>query len=97
MKLLSVSDIKRDRAVKAKLPREGSYLRECYDLFLNNRGVPIRFVERNNNRNATRQLQDYYGLDIRCIEPGKWVLAGEWFGKNYVDYIAAVIGQDDAT
>lgn len=93
MKLLSAADIKRDRVVKAKLPREGSYLRKCYDLFLNNRGVPIRFVEQSK---VTHQLQNCYGLDVRCIEPGKWVLAGEWFGRNYIDYIAAVIGQDDA-
>jgi hypothetical protein len=32
-------------------------------------------------------LQDYYGLDIRRISRGKWVLAGEWFGLTYLDYI----------
>ena len=43
-------------------------------------------------------LIDVYGLDIRSrSHPGAWgtgssereyILAGEWFGKVYVDYIA---------
>ena len=33
-------------------------------------------------------LRDYYGLDIRKITTRKWVLAGEWIGRTYVDYIA---------
>lgn len=91
MKLASVSQIKRNRGdVAVKFPRPGTRLRAAHDLFLQNRGVPISYVS---DSNVVRQLTDHYGMDLRCIEPGKWVLAGEWMGKNYVDYIAAVAVQ----
>lgn len=94
MKLASVSAVKRGKTeVVATLPRKGSHLREVHDRFLQNRGVPISFVTDKHGA-VVRQLTDYYGLDIRNIEPGKWVLAGEWIGKNYVDYIAAVAVQE---
>jgi hypothetical protein len=31
-------------------------------------------------------LINRYGLDIRKGH-GKWLLAGEWFGKVYIDYV----------
>jgi hypothetical protein len=69
------------------LPREGTKLREIYDLFQANKGLPIAFKS---DPHGTRvaNLINFYGLDLRCIRQGKWVLAGEWFGKVYVDYIA---------
>lgn len=44
-------------------------------------------------------MQDFYGLDIRQRDVGvkgargkgrgsEWMLAGEWFGNAYVDYVA---------
>lgn len=75
-------------------PREGTYLREVYDLFMANKGVAIEFTM-GRNRRVIEVLTDYYGLDIRCIHRGRrhcgksqWVLAGEWFGRSYQDYIA---------
>src|ERR1051325_3444783 len=75
---------------KRSEPRTGTKIRELYDLFQSNRGVPIDYCT-TDNRGAvhTRMevLMDSYGLDIRRIRNGKWVLAGEWFGKAYIDYI----------
>lgn len=59
------------------------------------------------HRRYLYDLRDYYGLDIRCIKPrggnrwgkkpkpSEWVLAGEWFGRTYVDYIADRIAKHD--
>jgi|SRR5687768_2162379 len=71
-------------------PKEGTRIRDVYDLFQANKGVPIDF-KTNRTGASTRvvsDLVDFYGLDIRRIRNGVWVLAGEWFGKVYVDYIA---------
>lgn len=72
------------RAPVQSLPREGTKLREVYDLFQANKGVAISFKR----DHAVYFLVDFYGLDIRCVRQGQWVLAGEWFGKVYQDYIA---------
>jgi hypothetical protein len=69
------------------VPKEGTQIREVYDLFQANKGVPIDFKTKRNTR-VVADLVDFYGLDIRRIRNGVWVLAGEWFGKVYVDYIA---------
>lgn len=95
MKIASVSQIKRGNYDRfAKLPREGSRLREAYDFFVSSRGIPVAVLLSTYPRTTIDNLRDYYGLDIRCIESGKWVLAGEWFGKHYVDYIAAVMASE---
>jgi hypothetical protein len=92
MRVLSVSQAKRGLlTAKPLLPREGSRTRELYDLFLNSRGVPFSYLVTSNDSPKLNQLRDRYGLDIRSVDRGTWVLAGEWFGKNYVDYIAACI------
>jgi len=77
------------------VPREGTAIREIYDLFQANKGVPIEFTIPRNRR-VVDSLIDFYGLDIRCLHRGRrhcgksrWVLAGEWFGSVYVDYVAA--------
>lgn len=74
------------RAPVNEAPREGTKLREAYDLFVANKGKPVSFKRRTNR--LIDDLIDYYGLDIRCIRNGQWVLAGEWFGRSYQDYIA---------
>jgi hypothetical protein len=68
-------------------PREGSRMRELYDLFYNNKGKIVDFCATDTN-GASRlsYLTDIYGLDIRRIRKNKWCLVGEWFGKVYVDY-----------
>jgi hypothetical protein len=75
-------------------PREGTYLREVYDLFMANKGIAIEFTTQRNRR-VIEVLTDFYGLDIRCLRRGhrhcrksQWVLAGEWFGRSYQDCIA---------
>lgn len=74
------------RAPVSSAPREGTKIREVYDLFQANKGRVINFTQPSGN--ITDNLTDYYGLDLRCVGYGKWILAGEWFGKIYVDYIA---------
>lgn len=71
------------------IPREGTKLRSLYDVFQANKGIVIAggFGDRRISRKM-EDLRDYYGLDIRRIRNGHWVLAGEWFGLKYVDYIA---------
>ena len=62
-------------------------------VFCANKGVPVRYVTRQNNPNQISVLCDEYGLDIRRLAYRKWVLAGEWFGDVYVDYIADRINE----
>jgi hypothetical protein len=73
-------------ATRNSIPSEGTKLRALYDLFHASRGQVIDFSRPGNGR-PFNDLIDYYGLDIRRISRGKWVLAGEWFGKIYLDYI----------
>lgn len=96
MRSQSVGNIKNKTCSHSQpIPREGSKIREVYDLFYANKGVAIEWHFSGSNR-LILDLQDYYGLDIRNLQkgsprtgrPSKWVLAGEWFGKTYVDYIA---------
>ena len=67
-------------------PREGSRTRFLYDMFMSNKGIPITYTA--NEPAKIEALRDYYGLDIRCLGCRRWVLAGEWFGPVYIDYIA---------
>jgi hypothetical protein len=77
-------------------PGSGTRLGDLYELFKANEGIPIGGLSfTRSDYSGIGQLQDYYGLDIRCIRRGghqrgksTWVLAGEWFGSEYVDYIA---------
>jgi len=82
-------------------PRDGTKLRALYDLFMANKGTPVEVKIFGNSKFGTKtgaavrleQLRSFYGMDIRCIKrrghlPGIWVLAGEWFGPPYVDYVA---------
>lgn len=79
-------------------PRDGTKLRALYDQFMANKGVPVEMtiaamLGSPNKGGEVDQLRDFYGLDIRKLGYGRWVLAGEWFGKTYVDYIAERIAQ----
>lgn len=96
MRVEAAGHIKRDVAPTQLAPREGTRVRRMFDLLKANKGVPISMPltmfdggTRGHNRSRViMDLQDYYGLDIRNLGRGKWVLAGEWFGRTYVDYIA---------
>lgn len=77
----------------SKLPHEGTKLREIYDYFYANKGLPIDFKYGARKYSHLRQLTDFYGLDIRFIGDGKYCLCGEYFkGGVYVDYIAERLG-----
>lgn len=75
-------------------PHEGTYIRRMYDLLKQSKGQPIEtslsmFEGRPGvAAQAIEYLRDFYGLDIRKIQQGRWVLAGEWFGCEYRDYIS---------
>lgn len=78
--------------LRQKLPMEGSKIRELFDIFKANEGVPIKIKAMYYGYRSTEQLGMFYGLDLICLDRGRmnttWVLAGEWFGSKYVDYIA---------
>lgn len=80
-------------------PAEGSYLHKLFQLLHDHKGRPVRvywkqwFLDSRQYAGALTSLEDIYGLDIRDV-PGKkgWkILAGEWFGKVYIDYVAETI------
>jgi hypothetical protein len=76
-----------------QIPKEGTKIRKIYDLLMENRG---RWVDVSRSSfgikysgalaSISEALINGYGLDIRKSY-GKWLLAGEWFGKVYIDYV----------
>ena len=90
MKCASVAEWKGHRNPTGHLyPREGSRMRELYDQFMANKGVPISSLDfRRGDWRRLDALRDFYGLDIRHIRKGRWCLVGEWFGSTYIDYVA---------
>ena len=69
-------------------PKEGTRTRELFDLFYENRGIAVNYSTTGRDSQKISDLQNYYGFDLRKVAYGKWILAGEWFGKVYIDYIA---------
>lgn len=69
-------------------PAAGTHTRAIYDVFMRQKGKPIAFTPGKRDYEVMDRLRDFYGLDIRRVDKGKWVLAGEWFASKYVDYIA---------
>jgi hypothetical protein len=99
MRCMSAAQVKRKNAAlnPRQTPREGTQLRKVYDLFYTNKGNPVEFQFHTFKDSCIiEKLVSFYGLDIRRIKNGnsrvgrssQWVLAGEWFGKVYIDYIA---------
>lgn len=93
MRALTVCQLKGKHARPTqKEPREGTKLRSVYDRFMANKGGLIDLAVSQHkgavNSGDLDQLRNYYGLDIRHMGYRRWVLAGEWFGKVYVDYVA---------
>lgn len=96
MRQTPVSQLKHQTNTKLReVPKEGSRLRELYDMFQANKGQVISWSRSHrggySNGRLLEDLVDYYGLDIRRIKNGRWCLVGEWFGKVYVDYVAEKI------
>lgn len=74
------------------MPMCGSALRELFDVFTSNRGVPIRMKISGPVSRRIDDLRDYYGLDIRSVpDRHHKCLVGEWIGDKYVDYVAEKI------
>lgn len=98
MRIRTVAQIKRYMKGKEchelqREPQEGTRIREIYDILFANIGKPVDIgVVRGDDSQRIAALENYYGLDIRALrrkgEHALYVLAGEWFGKIYVDYIA---------
>src|SRR5882762_9313596 len=100
MRMDSAATSKRQEQSSHLQPREGTSLRRMYDILMISKGIPVEvtlchFEGRNGTATMVEQLRSFYGLDIRKIQSGKWVLAGEWFGKTYRDYIADRIAEFD--
>jgi hypothetical protein len=93
----SVSSIKAGKRTRIRndVPEEGTKVRELHDYFLRYRGIPVPFVCSRSFRNFLPRLQDDYGFDLRCIKRGIWVLAGEWKGSIYIDYIAQIVNTEE--
>lgn len=73
---------------KQNVPKEGTKIRELYDLFMDNKGkiLDVTFND-STERSRKAYLVDSYGLDIRCLQRGKWCLVGEWNDDKYIDYV----------
>lgn len=78
-------------------PKAGTKIRKLYDMFMQRKGEIVEgklmdFADVKNSSQVSfviRNLNDIYGLDIRRISSKKYCLVGEWFGKDYIDYVAA--------
>lgn len=78
----------------SRTPRPGTRIRRMYDLLAAHKGrvinAPLTMFEggtRHRNRaHEIEALRDQYGLDIRKLGQARWILAGEWSGRNYIDY-----------
>lgn len=98
MRAMSAAALKRGKQTALQsYPREGSKIRQFYDALNANKGLityyPTGKQELSYMANC---LRDYYGLDVRYMGKGQWILAGEWFGVGYVDYCAERAEQNDA-
>ena len=85
-------------------PRPGTRRRRLYDLLMDNRGRVVEFdawtigYRKRALGSDLEVLRNDYELDIRCLTKrgikgkGKigcrWLLAGEWDGKVYIDFVA---------
>ena len=84
----------RGKRTNQRQPKEGTQLRKAFDLFRANPGKPVHLYEiAGYPRSGTiiTQLTDFYGLDIKQVKRGYYMLIGEWFGSIYMDYLANMI------
>ena len=90
MKDYSCAQIKkRYKTVIQQLPKEGSKVREVFDLFhaykgqildLGNSDIAKKTYQR------IKHLQLFYGMDVVYLGKGKWCFRGEYIGSKYVLY-----------
>src|SRR3954465_4784253 len=92
---LTVHEIKypNRNPISREIPKEGTKTRKVYDLLMGHRGRWVTISSSSFGTTASsisrisERLINSYGLDIRKNYGGKWLLAGEWFGKVYIDYV----------
>lgn len=96
MRQLTATQIKRiqkgKKIVHLQLePREGSIIRAIYDSLYDYIGRPVKldFVPVKQLYSILRQLEIFYGLDIRNVGKKQFTLIGEWYGPIYVDYASS--------
>jgi hypothetical protein len=86
-------------------PRPNTQIRAVYDLLQSHKAIAVQISAPNLGAVLT-QLRDVYGLDIRTVQdsreglhgrlfgkskvPTQYMLVGEWFGKNYQNYLSNV-------
>ena len=97
MRIASVAQIKcRGKRKLDPEPKEGTVLRELWDLLQSNRGIPVPVIgDRNRTDQMLQKLDVTFGLDIVTVRPQskhagprQVMLIGEWYGTEYVDYRA---------
>lgn len=105
MRAMSAARIKASAAGKQKTyknrPTSGTKIGNIYDMFMSQRGLVIEWKAQDHGESLIIDVLRYiYGLDIRLIRKGRnerksqWLLAGEWDGKVYIDYVAERQGED---
>lgn len=83
-----------DPHLRQSRPRSGTELGDFYDFLMRHRGRPVVvrwqrfFAKATRKGRAMEDLRDYWGLDLRRLGDGALLLAGEWHGRVYVDYVA---------
>jgi hypothetical protein len=95
MKDYSVAQIKKGhKAFVEQFPKEGSRVREIFDILHLYKGHIIDFGESfykktkgwNINQTRIKYLNDMYGMDIVHISKSKYQFVGEHIGSKYVSY-----------
>jgi hypothetical protein len=87
MRSPTVTTFKRETDTRQQEPRAGTYTRALFDIFHFNKGKLIVAAFGSSGARAIGNLVDFYGMDIRSLGHRKWLFAGEWKGKEYVDYV----------
>lgn len=95
MRTMSVGEAKGKSFNRQKIPKEGTRIRALWDHIHSCKGKVISaHLSSRSSKGLVRALTDFYGCDIRMLDKGKWVFAGEWVDDKYMDYIAANMDQE---
>lgn len=82
---------------KGDYPAAGTVARQVYDLLFEQKGRPVDLSAApfgsSQRHNALNCLRDFYGCDIRRTRSHTYILAGEWFGAHYSDYVNQAIDE----
>jgi hypothetical protein len=99
MRVATVSELKGRSGGRNDYPALGTAYRAILDCLTEKPGCVVDMADLARKYpdgrfgHALERLRNDYGMDIRKVHPrkhdGLYVLAGEWFGANYSDYVAA--------